>query len=112
MNETERTLWDAGGNIKSLIRLMRESGLNQPRSIDMLEAVAHVDRGAAQTAVLESETWRDQYERNMLIQDQLAKALFRLSKEGVPGVSVVINEKFTESSVNPEQVLKMTNHDR
>jgi hypothetical protein len=74
--------WQNGACIEELLAFLRKQGFNQPRSVDALVSITAIDRGHAQTAALTSETWKDQYERNLIIHEQLQQALIQLSQEG------------------------------
>jgi len=88
INEETGDLWSRGADIEALLRFLRGRGLSQARSVDALESLTGIDRGEAQIAVLEIDTWSDQYQRNRLIQEELAEALLLLSKEESPKVGV------------------------
>jgi hypothetical protein len=98
------TLWMGGADIESLIKLMRERGFNQRRSSDALTTVTGMSSDEARVAVLESETWRDQYERNLLIEDELAQALLELSRDESSGIKVVLEEEV--ASTDPKTILR------
>jgi hypothetical protein len=87
-----------GADIETVIRLMRNSGLNQPDSITLLTECTGVDLGDAQSAVLESTAWADQRERNIQIQDELAQALSELSQESRGGFRIILDEDDSTSS--------------
>ena len=74
-------LWKDGPDVEALLRLLRGRGFNQPESIATLMKITGMDLGMAQSAVLESQTWVDQHERNIRIRDELAQALLELSQE-------------------------------
>jgi DNA-directed RNA polymerase specialized sigma24 family protein len=74
-------MWKGGASIEESLHFLCSRGFNQPRSVDALVAIAGLDRSQAQTAVLVAGAWRDQYERNLLIQQELEQALIQLSQE-------------------------------
>src|SRR6266852_2408830 len=89
MNDSEKKqieadafrLKKARADVETILRFMRDRGFNQPDSISTLMKITDMDLGEAQDHVVESETWADQYERNLKLQEQLAQALFELSEE-------------------------------
>jgi hypothetical protein len=96
--ETEAAaLWKAGADIEALLRLMRERGFGQAASNASLIKVPGMDGGMVQSAVLKSETWADQRERNTRIQEELAQTLFELSHEDNPNFKLTL-ERDPDSS--------------
>lgn len=104
-------LWKRGATIEALLAFLRERGLNQPRSRDALVTVTGIDDGHAQIAVLESETWKDQYERNLLIQEELEQALFQLTKEQDLDVKLVLSEEGEKSPLDSKEILHRRSSD-
>jgi hypothetical protein len=113
MNEGEKTavaadagvLWRSGADIESLVKFMRERGFSQAQSTKALERVTGLDAIKAQIAVIYSETWRDQFQRNVQINRQFIDALIQLGQES--GDST-ITETELDVSFDPETILHST----
>jgi hypothetical protein len=113
MNEHEKTavaadavlLWRSGVDIESLVKFMRERGLSQEQSTEVLTGVARLDAIKAQIAVIHSEAWRDQYQRNAQLNQQFIDALIQLGEES--GDST-ITETELDKSLDLEIILHST----
>ena len=97
-------LWIEGADIEALVKLMREKGYNQRRSSDALMTVTGMSSDEARVAVLESETWKDQYRRSLLIEHELAQALLELSRDESSGIKVVLEEEV--AATDPKAILR------
>jgi hypothetical protein len=88
--------WKRTANTESVLRLLRERGLNQPESLSILMNLSGMDLRGARDAIVRSQTWADQCERNVRIQGELEQALLELSGEELP--AGLIYEKNTRES--------------
>ena len=98
-------MWRSGADIESLVKFMRERGFNQAQSTEALNGFTGLDPIKAQIAVIYSETWRDQDERNVQLNEQFIEALIRVGQES--GIST-ITETELDASFDPETVLQST----
>ena len=113
MDEREKTavatdtavLWRSGADIESLVKFMRERGFNQPQSTEALTCVTGLDPIKAQIAVVYSATWRDQYQRNMQLNEQFVEALIQLGQESADST---ITETELDTTFDPETILHST----
>ena len=92
-------------NIESPVKFMRERGFNQPQSTEALTGVTGLDPIKAQIAVVYSATWRDQYQRNMQLNEQFVEALIKLGQESADST---ITETELDTTVDPETILRST----
>src|SRR2546427_12116430 len=89
MNDSEKKqieadvfrLKKAGADLETLLRFMRDRGLNQPDSRRVLMRTTGMDLGETTLFMLDSKTWADQRDRNLELQEQLAQALLEKSEE-------------------------------
>ena len=99
-------MWRSGADTESLVKFMRERGFNQAQSTEALNGVTTgFDPIKAQIAGIYSETWRDQDERNVQLNEQFIEALIRVGQES--GIST-ITETELDASFDPETVLQST----
>ncbi len=99
-------LWKGGASVEALLKFMREGGLNQPRSADAIASITGVATGDAHVAVIESETWKDQRERNILIKEELEEALLALSKDENADVKIIVHDDGGQLSPEPSAILQ------
>lgn len=85
---------------------MRESGLSQRQSIEALQVATAIDGLRAQIAVTYSETWRDQRDRNLQINEELSAALTRLAQNS--GDTATLTEMELDPTFDPHTILRST----
>jgi hypothetical protein len=78
--------------------------LDQGRSVETLQVTTAIDGIRAQIAVIYSETWRDQWERNVQTSEQLIEALTQLA----PVVRRQITDTELDPSCDPQNILRST----
>lgn len=93
-----------GADIEALIKLMRDRGYNQRRSADEPRTITGLSYEEAHAAVLESEAWKDQNERNLQIEDELAQAFIELSQYESSGIKVVFEVEV--QATDPRLILR------
>ena len=98
-------LWRSGANIEAVVRFMRDRGLSQGHSVEVLHATTGIGEIEAQIAVIYSDTWRDQWERNVKTNEQLMEALTQLTNESVGAIST---DEELEPSLDPQAILRCT----
>jgi hypothetical protein len=95
-------LWRSGADVESLVRSMREKGFNQAQSTEALTSVTGLDPIKAQIAVIYSETWRDQYQQNVHLNEQFFQALAQFGEEPADAVKT---QTELDESFDPEIIL-------
>lgn len=74
-------LLKGGADSEAVLRFMRDNGVSQPGSAQILSKVANLDFSEAQMIVFRSKTWADRLDVNLQLQDSLMEALFQQQKE-------------------------------
>ena len=76
-----RDLLNSGADTETVLQFMRDKGLGQPASVDVLVKVTKADVGEAQMVVFRSKTWADRLEINLQLQDALMEAVLEQQRE-------------------------------
>jgi hypothetical protein len=86
-----------GADSEAILRFLRENGVGQPDSAQVLSKIADLDLGEAQMIVFRSKTWADRLEVNLQLQDSLMEALLQQQEENEdPGFKIEVEQEKTD----------------